>query len=129
MRFLLDANAVIALLKGHPPMARHVRQHGPSDFGIPSVVMQELYFGAFKSRRREANLGRLAMLHFEVLPFDLEDAVHAGEVRALLALAGTPIDPYHLMIAGQALARDLTVFTPNIGEFGRVAGLRIADWQ
>jgi tRNA(fMet)-specific endonuclease VapC len=67
-------------------------------------------------------------LRFEVLDFDREDARQAGEVRAQLALQGQPIGPYDILIAGQALARGLTLVTHNVGEFGRVGGLKIEDW-
>jgi tRNA(fMet)-specific endonuclease VapC len=50
-------------------------------------------------------------------------------LRALLAKQGTPIGPYDTLIAGQALARGLVLVTHNVGEFGRVPGLRVEDWQ
>jgi tRNA(fMet)-specific endonuclease VapC len=41
---------------------------------------------------------------------------------------GTPIGPYDLLIAGQALQRGLTVVTANTSEFSRVSGLGWVDW-
>jgi tRNA(fMet)-specific endonuclease VapC len=64
-----------------------------------------------------------------VLDFDKEDAQQAGEVRALLASNGTPIGAYDVLIAGQAVARNLILVTHNTREFGRVPGLRLEDWQ
>ncbi len=57
-----------------------------------------------------------------VLNFDKEDARQAGEVSAALAAAGTPIGPYDVLIAGQALARGLVLVTHNVSEFSRVGG-------
>jgi tRNA(fMet)-specific endonuclease VapC len=68
-------------------------------------------------------------LRFAVLEFDKEDARRAGEVRALLASKGTPIGPYDVLIAGQALARGLVLVTDNTGEFRRVPRLRVENWQ
>jgi tRNA(fMet)-specific endonuclease VapC len=68
-------------------------------------------------------------LQFEVLDFDRENARQAGELRTRLAAAGTPIGAYDVLIAGQALARALTLVTHNTGEFQRVPGLRIEDWE
>ncbi|MGH7081033.1 MAG: PIN domain-containing protein [Acetobacteraceae bacterium] len=85
--------------------------------------------GACKSRRRSENLARVEGLQFAVLEFDQEDAREAGEIRAALASAGTPIGPYDVLIAGQARARDLILITRNVGEFSRVRGLRIEDWE
>jgi tRNA(fMet)-specific endonuclease VapC len=130
MRYLLDANAVIALLNDkHSPVAQRTRQHDPSDIGISAIVAHELFFGAFKSRRSAHNLELVDKLQFEVLDFDKEDACMAGEIRAQLATSGTPIGPYDVLIAGQAHARDMILVTHNIDEFGRVPGLIVEDWE
>ncbi len=129
MRFLLDSNAVIALLKGHSGFLDRLRQHQPRDFGIPAIVAHELFYGAYKGQRTAENLARVDALQFEVLEFDREDARQAGELRAKLAAAGTPIGPYDVLIAGQALARALILVTHNTREFQRVPGLRTQDWE
>ena len=129
MKYLLDTNAVIAILKGEPVMLGRLRAHLPSDFGLPSIVMHELYYGAHKSQRAANNLARVEALQFEVVPFDAEDAQHAGELRARLAAAGTPIGPYDALIAGQARARGLVLVTHNVREFARVGELQVQDWQ
>ena len=130
MRYLLDANAVIALLNDTTsPIARRTRRHAPRDIGISAVVIQELYYGAFKSQRVEQNVARVDALQFPVLEFDQDDARHAGEVRAYLAVKGTPIGPYDVLIAGQARARTLTLVTHNTSEFQRVPGLKVEDWK
>ena len=130
MRYLLDANAVIALLNDTTsPIARRVRRFAPRDIGISAVVIHELYYGAFKSQRVEKNVARVDALQFPVLEFDHEDARQAGEVRAHLASKGTPIGPYDVLIAGQAKARKLTLVTHNTTEFQRVSGLKVEDWR
>lgn len=129
MKFLLDANAVIALLKNHEIFLSHLRRHKPSDFGIPSIVAHELFYGAYRSQRVDANLSRLDLLPFETVEFSREDARSAGVHRARLAAEGTPIGPYDVLIAGQALARDLVLITRNINEFRRIPELRIEDWE
>ena len=129
MKFLLDANALIVLLKGHPGFLARLRHYQPQDFGVPAIVMHELFYGAYKGQRTAQTLSRIDALAFEVLEFDGEDARVAGEVRAQLAHAGTPIGPYDVLIAGQALARNLTLITHNGREFQRVARLNIQDWE
>jgi tRNA(fMet)-specific endonuclease VapC len=74
-------------------------------------------------------LGQIDALRFEIVEFDQEDARRAGEIRAALAKAGAPIGPYDVLIAGQALARSLTLVTHNVREFGRVEGLVVEDWE
>lgn len=94
MTYLLDSNAVIALMKGHDAFLSRIHQHRPRDFAISSIVMHELFYGAYRGQRTTENLVRIEALQFEVLPFDREDARHAGEVRAVLAATGTPVGPY-----------------------------------
>ncbi|WP_262032434.1 PIN domain-containing protein [Microvirga sp. Mcv34] len=83
MRYLLDTNAMIELLKGTTShLAQRARREDPRQVGFSSIVAHELYYGAYKSRRRVENLERLDAIRFEVLPFDKEDAMahawHAG---------------------------------------------------
>jgi tRNA(fMet)-specific endonuclease VapC len=130
MRYLLDANAVIALLNdATPKAARRARRVKPGDVAISAIVAHELFCGAFKSQRAERNVALVDALRFVVLEFDKEDASQSGRVRALLAGSGTPIGPYDVLIAGQAIARNLTLITHNADEFRRMPGLRIEDWQ
>jgi tRNA(fMet)-specific endonuclease VapC len=130
MRYLLDASAVIALLNdATSKLAQRVRRERPGDIAISAVVAHELFYGAFKSRRMTQNVALIDALQFAVLEFDKEDARQAGKVRALLVSKGMPIGPYDMLIAGQAMARNLILITHNTVEFGRVPGLRIEDWQ
>jgi tRNA(fMet)-specific endonuclease VapC len=129
VRYLLDSNAVIALLKGHKPFLARLKRRRPGDFALPAIVAHELYYGAHKGLRVTENLARVDGLQFAVLESDREDARCAGALRAALAQAGTPIGPYDVLIAGQALARGLTLVTHNTREFARVPGLKVEDWE
>jgi len=129
-RYLLDANAVIALLNDKTSKAaRRVRHEKPSDIAISAIVAHELFYGAFKSRRAARNLALIDALQFSIVEFDKEDARQAGAIRALLASRGAPIGSYDVLIAGQALARNLILVTHNTREFRRVPDLRLEDWQ
>lgn len=130
MPYLLDTNAVIAMLRDRAsPAARRVHLEQPRDVAISAIVAHELFYGAFKSRRPRENVAAVDALQFEVLEFDKEDARRAGEIRALLGSQGSEIGPFDVLIAGQALARDMTLVTHNTHEFGRVPGLQIEDWE
>jgi tRNA(fMet)-specific endonuclease VapC len=130
MPYLLDADAVIALLEHRSAnLARRAREHAMSDIAVSAIVLHELFSGAFKSRRITENVRRVDALRFEVLEFSKEDARQAGEVKALLAAAGSPIGPYDMLIAGQAISRNRVVVTRNTREFARVPGLQIENWE
>ena len=129
MRYLLDTNAVIQLLRGDAVVIDHIRRHRPTDMAISTIVHHELVFGAFKGQRVERNLERLDALPFEIVPFERQDAAVAGRIRADLAKSGTTIAPIDTLIAGQAVARNLAIVTHNLREFSRVPGLALEDWQ
>jgi tRNA(fMet)-specific endonuclease VapC len=128
-KFLLDTNAVIALMKANPAFITNIKKHPPSAIKICSITLHELYYGACKSQRRAENLERIARLNLEALTFDQRDAFSAGEARAILSAKGTPIGPLDVLIAGVALARKLILITNNTSEFQRVSGLKVRDWQ
>lgn len=128
---LLDTNAVIALLTGRSPrLIDKVTSSPVGSLALPTIVVHELYFGAYRSARIEHNLETLRLLitDIPVLDFDTQDAIVSGEIRAGLANSGRPIGPYDVLIAGQAKARRLTLVTNNVGEFERVEGLPVEDW-
>lgn len=134
MTYILDTNAVIALLKNRPPAVRgrlrRLVSRGAS-ITVSSVVLYELCYGIARSDRRQENAERLRIFlsgGIDVTPFDEEDALAAGKLRASLEMAGTPIGPYDLLIAAQALRRGSTLVTANVSEFSRVRGLVWQDW-
>ena len=98
---------------------------------MSSVVKAELLYGTLRSTRMSENLALLDRFFapFPSLPFDDACADRTARIRTDLARAGNPIGPYDLMIAGTALAHDLTLVTHNVGEFARVPGLAIEDWE
>jgi tRNA(fMet)-specific endonuclease VapC len=134
LSYLLDTNAVIALLKNEPAIFRKRLRRAVSRgaaIGISSIVLYELWHGVARSARRRENVERLRVFlsgGIAVSPFDEEDAKTAGELRARLEEAGTPIGPYDLMIAAQALGTGATLITAKVAEFSRVPGLKRQDW-
>jgi len=131
----LDTNIVISMLndEASPALLRvsdAMRVNRP--VAVSSVVLFELYFGAAKSTHSERNARRIsefAASTIQVLPFDSEDAMEAGDIRAALRRKGTPIGPYDVLIAAQARRRDALLVTANMREFRRVPGLNVEDWS
>jgi tRNA(fMet)-specific endonuclease VapC len=132
--YLLDTNACIALMNGAPAAVRSRFEkaiRGDFKVYISSIVAFELWYGIAKSARVETNTRRLETLLSSLiitLPFENEDSRAAGTIRAALEAAGKPIGAFDYLIAGQALARQLTLVTANVSEFSRVKGLTWQDW-
>ena len=134
MNYFLDTNAVIALLKNRPSVVRSRLRRALSRgavIAVSSVVLYELWYGVARSERRRENAERLRIFlsgNITIVLFDEKDAVAAGDLRATLETAGTPIGPYDLLIAAQALRTGATLVTANVSEFARVRGLVCQDW-
>ena len=134
MNYVLDTNAVIALLNDRPACVRSRFRHAVSQgaaIAVSSIALYELWFGVARSTRRRENAERLRVFlsgSVEIVSFDEEDAVTAGDLRATLQKAGTPIGPYDLLIVAQALRSGATLVTANVSEFSRVSGLVWQDW-
>ena len=124
----LDTNAVIAAINQREPWVRRRLERALVDgvvVGIPAIVLFK------KSARARANAAVLAVfLSLDVMPwpFEPEDAEEAGDIRAALERAGTPIRPYDVLVAAQARRRGAVLITANEREFARVAGLKTEDW-
>ena len=134
MTRLLDTNTCIGLVRDSSvQIARNFAAAVVRDgtIAISSLVVCELWYGVFKSMRRQENTERLLKLlrgPVQVVPFDAEDAHVAGEIRAELARTGRTIGSYDTLIAGQCLCKNLIVVTSNLAEFRRVKGLHCEDW-
>jgi len=129
----LDTNTAIGLLNGKPESHRdeYERARASDDVFVSSIVVFELWYGVAHSARFEQNAGALRKFLgtlSDVLPFTDEDAALAGDIRATLRKAGTPIGPYDLLIAAQAVRNSATLVTANTVEFARVPGLQWQEW-
>ena len=131
LRYLLDTNIAIFVLRSRESSLQDRFAGATGQLAMSSISVAELTYGAEKSSRpaenQQAVEGFLTVL--EVLPFDHGAAVHAGQIRAQLGVAGTPIGAYDLLIAGHARSRGLVVVTNNTREFERVPGLLVDDWS
>jgi tRNA(fMet)-specific endonuclease VapC len=91
----------------------------------------ELRHGCLRSAKPAANRSAVdALLAPHVsLPFDDPAADQYALIRHHLESIGQVIGPLDLQIAAIALAYGCTLVTHNTGEFSRVPGLVVEDWQ
>ncbi|MDR1421251.1 MAG: type II toxin-antitoxin system VapC family toxin [Coriobacteriales bacterium] len=131
MSYFLDTNTCIYFLEGlSENVSLKFQETSPKKIEIPSLVKAELLFGAYNSRRTEANLKRIkAFLRpFEIIPFDDAGADAYARIRAELEKTGTMIGANDAVIAATVVSRTGTLVTNNTREFSRVKDLRIEDW-
>lgn len=132
MSYLLDTNVCIHLLNNtRRAVSVRLADQEPEDIYLSTVTQMELYYGAYRSAQVERNQAILQRFfsQFVVLLLDPESARVAGKIRAQLAALGTPIGPYDSQIAAIAIVNNLVLVTHNTGEFNRVNGLQIEDWE
>ena len=131
MRYLLDTDICIYLIKKHPSkVLDRFRQHSPQDVAISTITLFELQYGIEKSQYRKRSELALAkfLLPLNLIDIDSSSATEAAAIRAQLEEKGVPIGPYDLLIAGLARSRDVVLVTNNTKEFGRIVGLRLENW-
>jgi len=125
--YLADTNIVIAYLKPEPTVVQRIDVVGA--IFVSSVVLGELYFGARKSDRVDANLARIAEFASKntILPRDAETAEQYGMIREALRAAGRPIPENDVWIAATARQHGLTLATRD-AHFAHVPALQIEAW-
>ena len=108
-------------------MVQRLNLIAPTDCAVSMVTVYELFCGLAKARdpaKERQKVERFISAIIE-LPLDRAGAEAAANIRADLERLGTPIGPYDMLIAGQALAGGLTLVTNNVREFQRVSGLKL----
>jgi tRNA(fMet)-specific endonuclease VapC len=131
MRWMLDTDICIYVMKHHPPQVQaRLRQVAIGELGISAIVLAELQFGIQKSQRREGNAAALAdfLAYCLVLDWPQEASGVYAEIRNALESRGTPIGSNDLLIAAHARHLGCTLVTNNVEEFSRVSGLTIENW-
>lgn len=130
LRYLLDTNIVIYVLKRRPIEVLSVFNANASRMAISSITLAELMHGAEKSSRITENLAAIEDFcsRLEVLPYGSKAAQHYGAIRAQLEKLGRPIGVNDLHIAAHARSEGLVLVTNNTAEFDRVPALEVENW-
>jgi len=130
LRYLLDTNIVIYVLKRRPIEVLALFNENASRMAISAITLSELFHGAEKSTRVGDNLVAIEDFcsRLEVLPYGAKAAQHYGAIRAGLEKTGQPIGVNDLHIAAHARSEGLVVVTNNVGEFARVPALQVENW-
>ncbi|MDQ3022420.1 MAG: type II toxin-antitoxin system VapC family toxin [Bacteroidota bacterium] len=131
MNYLLDTNTCIYIINKRPvTVAAKLKEVDITSVCISSITTAELFFGVRKSSRQEQNQSALNtfLLPFEILNFDDKDSYVYGEVRFQLEKSGLLIGSMDLLIASQAISKDLILVTNNLREFQRLKDLKFENW-
>lgn len=131
MKYLLDTNICIYIIKKKPEeVIKRFLKMKPDSIGISSITVSELYYGVAKSTKPNENTIALEqfILPLTVINYNKEDSISYGKLRARLEQKGKLIGAMDMLIAAQALNRDLILVTNNEREFKKVEGLSTENW-
>lgn len=130
LKYLLDTNIVIYVLKRRPKEVLGIFNTNASRMAISSITLSELIYGAEKSAQTDKNLEAIEefVSHLEVLPYDAKASQHYGRIKAALEKKGQIIGENDIHIAAHAISYGLILVTNNLREFKRVPNLALENW-
>ena len=130
LKYLLDTNIVIYVLKRRPKEVLDIFNANASRMAISSITLSELMYGAEKSLNTDKNLEAVEefVSHLDVLPYDAKASQHYGQIKAALEKKGQIIGENDIHIAAHAISHGLILVSNNVREFKRVPNLTLENW-
>jgi tRNA(fMet)-specific endonuclease VapC len=130
LKYLLDTNIVIYVLKRRPIEVLKIFNTNASRMAISSITLSELIYGAEKSLNIDKNLEAIDefISHLDVLSYDAKASQHYGQIKASLEKRGEIIGENDIHIAAHAISQGLILVTNNLREFQRVPHLALENW-
>lgn len=131
MRYLLDTNICIYLMKVHPPeVVERFKRIPLGHVGISVVTYAELRHGVECSPSQDRVLAELALKRFvalvPVIALDQRAAESYGIIAA--AIRDRRRDALDRLIAGHAISIGTTLITNNEADFRDYPGLSVENW-
>lgn len=126
-RYLLDTNIVIALFAEDISIQKNISK--AREIFIPSTVIGELFFGAFKSLRPKENTTRIENFAAAntILVCGTGTGKEYGRIKSLLFKKGKPVPENDIWIAALAMEYNLLLVTRDV-HFKNIDGLKLATW-
>jgi tRNA(fMet)-specific endonuclease VapC len=133
VRYVLDTNAVSALMKGVPGVLERLQRTSREDVSVPQPVLAELAYGIERlrpSRRKVRLRRRYVPIRRELprCPWTDEVSESFGAIKADLERRGQRIEDFDAAIAAHAVAHGAVLVTANLAHMLRVTGLDVEDW-
>jgi len=128
MRYLLDTNAVIDLIKGRRGLQQQVVEHGQENCYISDITIAELMTGYYltgrESERKSIDFIKENFSLVRVSPIVLDTFARS---RAMLQKTGKKIPTIDLIIISTAIANDMVAVSHD-EHFKLHPELNLQDW-
>jgi tRNA(fMet)-specific endonuclease VapC len=126
-RYIIDTNIIVGLFANEDAIC--TRFHSGTNIVLPSIVLGELYYGAFKSMKTGENLRKINRLVAEkiILSCDAGTAYEYGRLRNEQRMKGKPLPENDLWIAALAMQHNL-IMASRDKHFADIDGLKWECW-
>jgi len=131
--YILDTNAVSALMKGDEAVLDRIQTLSKSDVFVPQPVLAEIAYGIERlprSKRRESLQDRFELVRAELQRIEWTDEISErfGTIKAVLEKRGQRIEDFDAAIAAHAIQPAAVLVTANTDDMMRIPGLTIENW-
>ncbi len=127
----LDTSVLIDNLLGKRQTVEFIRRLEDAGTALSTTAINsfELYYGAYRSKRRDKNIPATKALLSRLIILDLTDesSNEAARILALLEEKGDLIGFRDALIAAIVMIHNLTLATRNTDHFSRVPDLEVLE--
>ena len=127
--YLLDTNICVALLKQSPLAVRQFNIKASQCY-LSTIVIAELYKGAYYSQRIQQNLNTIEQFIslMLIVEFDRSAAEEFGKIQGELKRIGKPTGELDAIIGAVARSRQDILVTDNTRHFINIPSLQLENW-
>jgi len=130
MKYLLDTNVLIDILRGNRQVINNLQRETVSECCISDITVFEVYYGAYRSRNPEEAVKKIDRLVMSISVLETTDCMkEAARQKALLASEGNLIEDFDIIIGTAAIVNGLVLVTGNTKHLERLSGLTLTDWR
>lgn len=131
MKYLLDSSIIVAAIKGRLPVVVKLSALKPDDIAVSIIGRMEAELGLRGNTRLQGKYAKLLRDFFanvRALDFGAAEAQQAMTLGTYLQQGDERLDAYALLLAGTALAHQLTLVTEDTATYMQVPGLETENW-
>jgi len=127
----LDTSVLVDNLRGRGETVDYIGKLEAAGTGLSTTTINsfELFYGAYRSVRRERNLAATKALLRRLVVVELSEAAseEAGKLLAMLESKGEGIDFRDILIAAISKTQEMALVTRNTEHFSKIPGLEVLE--
>lgn len=129
MKFLIDTNICIHILRGDYCLNEKIKSANHNNCFISEITYLELRYGAVRSNKEVKNLQRIKYFFGGLNVISISNSLNEFcTQKARLRKQGNLIPDFDLLIGATAIHENLTQVTQNTKDFIRLDGIKLEDW-